>query len=48
MDLIDKYFRKKGIYINKDNKDFLLESAGIIYVDKDSGEEAQEVRGVLK
>lgn len=30
-DLINKYFLKKGIYINKENKRFLLESTGIIF-----------------
>lgn len=34
MDLISKYFRNKGIYINKENENFLLESSGITYLDK--------------
>lgn len=34
MDLISKYFRNKGIYINKENEKFLLESSGITYLDK--------------
>ena len=34
MNLNDKYFKKMGIYISKGNKSFLIESAGIIYVDK--------------
>lgn len=36
MDLISKYFKNKGIYINKENEKFLLESAGITYLDKKS------------
>ena len=34
MNLNDKYFKKMGIYISKDDKSFLTESAGIICVDK--------------
>lgn len=45
--LIDKYFGKKGIYINEDNKNFLLESAGIIYVDKENGEAKCTYGGLL-
>lgn len=33
MELVSKYFESKGIYINKENKKYLLESAGIIYLD---------------
>ena len=33
MDLISKYFDSKRIYINKENEKYLLESAGIIYLD---------------
>lgn len=47
MSLIYKYFEKKGIYINKDNEDFLLESAGIIYKDKESGERYCTYGGLL-
>jgi predicted HTH transcriptional regulator len=34
IDLVSKYFRNKGIYINKENENFLLESSGITYLDK--------------
>ena len=33
-ELIGKYFKSKGIIINKENEKFLLESAGITYLDK--------------
>ena len=33
MELVSKYFESKGIYINKENEKYLLESAGIIYLD---------------
>lgn len=36
MDLIAKYFNSKGINANKENERFLLESAGIIYFDKNN------------
>lgn len=35
-ELIEKYFKIKGIAINKENESFLLESAGIAYLDKRS------------
>lgn len=47
MKLIDKYFRKKGIYINDENKSFLLESSGIIYIEKESGKEKRTYGGLL-
>ncbi|PRR83032.1 helix-turn-helix domain-containing protein [Clostridium vincentii] len=47
MELIDKYFRNKGIYINDDNKSFLLESSGIIYREKESGKEKCTYGGLL-
>ncbi|ATD54403.1 AlbA family DNA-binding domain-containing protein [Clostridium chauvoei] len=47
MDIVSKYFENKGIYINKDNKKFLLESAGITYIDKESGEEKCTIGGLL-
>ena len=47
MGLIDKYFRKKGIYINDDNKSFLLESSGIIYTEKESGKSRCTYGGLL-
>lgn len=46
-DLIDKYFRKKGIYITNENKSFLLESAGITYVERESGEEKCTYGGLI-
>lgn len=33
MELVSKYFQSKRIYINKENEKYLLESAGIIYLD---------------
>ena len=33
-ELIEKYFKSKGIEINRENEKFLLESAGITYLDK--------------
>lgn len=47
IDIVSKYFQNKGIYINKDNKKFLLESAGITYIDKESGEEKCTLGGLL-
>ncbi|NLK95040.1 MAG: ATP-binding protein [Clostridiales bacterium] len=47
MDLVNKYFMKKGIYINKDNKSFLLESAGITYRDRDSNQEKCTYGGLV-
>lgn len=36
MKLVEKYFKSKGIVVNKENEKFLLESAGITYLDKRS------------
>ena len=47
IDIVSKYFQNKGIYISKDNKKFLLESAGITYIDKESGEEKCTLGGLL-
>lgn len=47
MKLVDKYFRAKGIYINEENKNFLLESAGIIYLDKETREEKCTYGGLI-
>ena len=33
-ELVERYFRNKGIVINRENEKFLLESAGITYLDK--------------
>lgn len=46
-ELIDKYFNKKGIYINNENKDFLLESTGIIYKGLDYNEYRCTLGGLL-
>ena len=35
-ELIERYFKNKGIVINRENEKFLLESAGITYLDKRS------------
>ena len=34
MDLVAKYFKNKGIIINKENERFLLQSTGITFLDK--------------
>lgn len=38
MDLVNRYFYRKGISINEENKKFLLISAGIAFEDKESSE----------
>ncbi|MGL5378885.1 AlbA family DNA-binding domain-containing protein [Clostridium sp.] len=47
IDIVSKYFKTKGIYISKDNKKNLLESSGITYIDKESGEEKCTLGGLL-
>lgn len=47
MEIVKKYFNKKGIDINEDNRKFLLESAGITSCDRDSGEERCTLGGLL-
>lgn len=34
-ELVDRYFKSKGIEVNEDNRVFLMESASIIYADKE-------------
>ena len=34
MDLVARYFKNKGIIVNKENESFLLQSAGITFLDK--------------
>lgn len=46
-ELIDKYFNKKGIYINNENMDFLLESTGIVYKGLDDNEYKCTFGGLL-
>lgn len=46
-DLVDKYFKNKGINLTEENRKFLFESAGIIYIDKESGEEKCTLGGLL-
>lgn len=46
-ELINKYFIKKGIYINKENKSFLLESTGITFKEKEEGIERCTYGGLL-
>lgn len=45
--LIKKYFKNKGIEINEENKDFLLETSQIITRDKDSGKINCTLGGLL-
>lgn len=47
MDLVNKYFRGKGIYINKENKNFLLQSAGISFLDKETRKEVCTFGGLI-
>ncbi|MEG1256116.1 RNA-binding domain-containing protein [Clostridium sp.] len=46
-ELIKKYFKNKGIYMNENNEKFLMESAGITYVDKESREVKCTLGGLL-
>lgn len=45
--LINRYFKNKGIFLNEENKEFLLESSSIIYREKDSGEYSCTFGGLL-
>ncbi|MBL4933939.1 helix-turn-helix domain-containing protein [Clostridium paridis] len=47
MNLVNKYFQKKGIIINDENKEFLLESASIIVRDGDSDNYFCSLGGLL-
>lgn len=47
MDIVSKYFESKGIYISIENKKFLMESAGITFVEKESGKEKCTFGGLL-
>lgn len=47
MEIVKKYFNNKGIAINSSNKKFLMKSAGIVYTDKDTGEEKCTLGGLL-
>lgn len=46
-ELLKRYFNKKNIDINSDNKEFLLESTGIIYKDKEEGKICCTLGGLL-
>lgn len=46
-ELISKYFRNKGIYINKENENLLLETSGITYLDRVSKVMRCTLGGVL-
>lgn len=45
--LIDRYFRNKNITINDDNRSFILESAGIIFRERESKEEKCTYGGLI-
>lgn len=45
--LIERYFTLKGVKINNDNKDFLLEMSKIIHIDEVSGEKMCTIGGLL-
>lgn len=47
MNLIGKYFKNKGIYINKENENFLLEASGIAFLDKVSKNMKCTLGGIL-
>ncbi|MDP4178736.1 MAG: putative DNA binding domain-containing protein, partial [Bacillota bacterium] len=47
MDLVEKYFRRKGIKLTDINKKYLLESTGITYIDKETREEKCTLGGLL-
>ncbi len=47
IEIVKKYFHKKGIVINSSNEKFLMRSAGISYTDKDTGEEKCTLGGLL-
>lgn len=47
INLIESYFKKKNIIINDDNRSFLLESAGIIFMEKESREEKCTYGGLI-
>ena len=46
-ELLERYFNKKGIKLTEENKIFLLESTGIINIDKETGEEKCTYGGLL-
>lgn len=46
-ELISKYFSNKGIYINNDNKYFLMETAGIIFKERDEDKYICTLGGLL-
>ena len=46
-ELINKYFKNKGIVLNNENKEFLLESASIIYRDRELGKYCCTFGGLL-
>lgn len=47
MDLVEKYFNRKGIKLTDINKKYLLESTGITYIDKETREEKCTLGGLL-
>jgi predicted HTH transcriptional regulator len=47
MNLIEEYFKKKNINLNDENRSFILESAGIIFMEKESREERCTYGGLI-
>ncbi len=47
MEMINRYFKNKGIILDSSNEKFFMRSAGIIYTDKDTGEGKCTIGGLL-
>lgn len=45
--MIDMYFKKKGFEIDDENRDELMENAGIVYLDKESGKKVLTLGSAL-
>ena len=45
--MIDMYFQKKGFEIDDENRDELMENAGIVYLDKESGKKVLTLGSAL-
>lgn len=47
MELVEKYFRKKGVKLTEENKNYLLEGSSITYMDKETKSEKCTLGGLL-
>ncbi len=46
-EIVDRYFASKGIDVNDDNREFLMETTSIVYKDKETGELKATLGGLL-